>query len=175
MFELKCQQVLLANLTTRVEKHGDEDKPAASLKCEITLANTVLDQFNPKLLKAFYENNEAKAQAELIKNDMFPDLKFLPLKPISWDEEYENNRVLLVNDLNPEEVNFILADCTLKGFSFTMKDGGSVTVSFTINCDPSGEAIGWLYNMQKHNILITIEAPEALKVEQMEADLDDVA
>lgn len=166
MFELKQKDVLLSTLTTRTEKNGDEDVPAASLRCEITMSNQVLEMFSPKLLSAFYEKRD-KAQGELIQDDMLKDLKFSHIKPIKWDAEYENYRVILVNDLEPSEARFILADCTLKNFVFELEEGGSVSIQFTINCHPTGEAVAWLYEQQKYNVLMTLEAPEPAQLEDL--------
>lgn len=166
MFELKCKDVRLDNLTTRTEKHGDEDKPAASLKCSIDVSNQVLEQFAPGLLTALYEQKE-KDQAELIKNDMFPDLRFHHLKPIAFELELEGYRFLVVNNLDHAHNDFIIADVTLKNFKFELKDGGSVHMSFTINCEPSPEAVAYFYKQQKHEVLITLEAPEQAQVNEL--------
>lgn len=165
MFELKQKDVKLTNLTTRTERHGEEDVPAISIKCQLETSNKVLDAFSPKLLPAFYECKE-KAQVELIKNDMFPDLKMPEIKPIAWDREYAEYRVLLCKHLSPDEAEHILPDCTLKGFKFELKDGGSVIVSFTINCRPSPEAVAYLYKMQGHDIMVTLEPPKEAQLEE---------
>ncbi len=168
MFQLKCKDVLLDNLTTRTEKHGDEDMPAASLKCSIDMANTILEEFAPGLLASLYERRE-KEQAELIKNDMLPDLKFHHMKPIAFDLELENYRFLVVNNIEHSHNDYIVPDCTLKNFKFELKDGGTVNISFTINCSPEPDAIAYFYEQQKHNVLMTLEAPENAQV----ADLAD--
>lgn len=164
MFELICKEIILENLTTRTEKHGDEDMPAASLKCAIDVSNQILDQFAPGLLESLYERKQ-KDQAELIKNDMFPDLKFHHLKPLSFELELEGYRFLLVNNLEHKNNDHIIPDATLKNFKFELKDGGSVHVTFTINCAPEPDAIAYFYKQQKHQILVTLEPPEEAKVE----------
>jgi len=44
--------------------------------------NETLNQFDTSLLRAFYERNEDREQAELIKDDLFPDLVPLVLLKI---------------------------------------------------------------------------------------------
>lgn len=169
MFNLECKDVKLQKLTTRTEKHGHEEVPAASLTCEITLPNTVLDCFDSALLQAFYENkdNEDREQGELIEGDL-RDYRFSKIKSIPWEDEYTGVRVKLINDLDHDEARFIFPECKIKSFKFEMKDGGSVLVGFTINCQPSGEEIGWLYDHQKKNVLMTIEPPEPQVLEGFE-------
>jgi hypothetical protein len=167
MFELNCKDVKLKSLTTRTEKHGHEKVPAASLKCAVTMPNTMLEKFDSRLLNSFYENKKAE-QGELLENDMFPDLLFEKLGVIPWGEEYDCVRVKVINDLNTEEARFIFPECKVKGFKFTFKDGGSVDIEFTINCRPEDSEIGWLYGRQEKNIMLTIEPPEEAQLDSFD-------
>jgi hypothetical protein len=173
MFEVTKEDLLLKNVTLRTENHGDEKVPAASLKLEYEGQNSILNQFDAKLLPSLYEAKD-KEQAELIQDDLLPDLKFNHIKPLAWDDEYEGYRVRLVNDLEPEEARFIFDDCVLKGFKFELKDRGFVKVSFTINCRPEPEAIAWLYNQLEHNALITLEPPEETQLHDLAEQMGGV-
>lgn len=45
MFQLtEMTQATIASVTQRVEKHGDDDKPAVSIKLQIEGPNTLLDE-----------------------------------------------------------------------------------------------------------------------------------
>ena len=46
--------VTLTNLNTRVEKHGDESVSAIDLTITHDAPNTILDDFQPGMLDAFY-------------------------------------------------------------------------------------------------------------------------
>ena len=164
MFNLNNKHVKLTTLTTRTE---GADIPAASLRCEISMSNDVLDDFAQGLLKAFYKKQK-KDQVELIKTDMLPDLKFQKMKKFSWDEEFENVIVRIMEEIEQDNARFIFPECTLKNFKFELKQGGSVIVEFTINCKPEPEAIGWLYGHQKCTMPLTIEAGEAPQLEAFE-------
>lgn len=55
MFELtEFVEAHMASVTNRLEKHGDEDKPAATMRLEITGANTLLDLIDPTLRHTLY-------------------------------------------------------------------------------------------------------------------------
>jgi len=45
----------LASLTPRVEKHGDDNKPAVSIRIEIEAPNTLLDSIDPQIRHALYK------------------------------------------------------------------------------------------------------------------------
>lgn len=176
MFELKCKDVMLANLTTRTQKEGVDDVPAATLKCEINLTNAVLEQFDKDLLASFYSKVDDEDLKGVTQDGLFPHLKYESIEPIKWTKEYPNYRVTIVEDMNHDNALFILPDCVLKAFQFDMKEKGAVKVTFNINCDPGGQAVGWLYDKQKHNILLTIEAPEVQELEgfeETEADTNE--
>lgn len=164
MFNLENKYVILTTLTTRTE---GADVPAISLRCEISMNNDVLNDFAPGLLQSFYEKHE-KERVELIKNDMLPDLKFQKMKKFSWDEEFENVRVKIMEEIDQDTARFIFAESTIKNFKFELKQGGSVVVQFTINCKPEGAAVGWLYSRQKQQMPITLEAGEAPQLEGFE-------
>ena len=48
-------QAALTSVTNRIEKHGDDDKPAVTLMVEITAPNTLLDTIDPGLRHALYK------------------------------------------------------------------------------------------------------------------------
>src|SRR4051812_47280529 len=56
MFQIEeITEARLVTLTSRSEKHGDDDVPAVSLGLEITVPNTMLDQIDPTLREALYK------------------------------------------------------------------------------------------------------------------------
>ena len=54
----------LTNLNPRVEKHGDEGVSAVDLSISYDAPNTVLEDFMPGLLDAFYKEAEASGEQE---------------------------------------------------------------------------------------------------------------
>lgn len=56
MFQItEFTQAALTSVTNRIEKHGDDDKPAVTLMVEITAPNTLLDTIDPGLRHALYK------------------------------------------------------------------------------------------------------------------------
>lgn len=161
MFNLTNKYVKLEKLTTRTE---GADIPAATLTCEISMSNDVLNDFSNGLLKSLYEKQK-KEQVELINDELLPDLRYQELEEISWSQEFENVILRIPEEVNENNARFIFTDCTLKKFKFGLKQGGSVAVKFNINCKPEGDAIGWLYSKQKQTIPMTLEAGETPQLE----------
>jgi hypothetical protein len=65
MFQiLKFTEALLSTVTNRVEKHGDDDKPAVSLGLEITTGNQILDLIDPKLRPTLYKRQDEQPDLE---------------------------------------------------------------------------------------------------------------
>lgn len=56
MFQLaEFTQATVNSVTPRVEKHGDDDKPAVSIKLSIEGPNTLLDAIDPNISLALYK------------------------------------------------------------------------------------------------------------------------
>lgn len=168
MFEVNAKEVLLKSVTLRTEKHGEEPKPACTLRVKLTGPNSLLDLIDGDLIESLYEAREEPKQGELLNRNDLRFAKYPALKPLKLDLEMPDYRVRIVNEMAPEEAKFILPDCTLKNFEIEPSDGGSVHISFNINCEPEAEAIGWFYKAQKHNITITLQAPEEQEMEEFE-------
>jgi len=56
MFQLpEMTMATINSVTPRVEKHGDDDKPAVSIKLSIEGPNTLLDAIDPQIRLALYK------------------------------------------------------------------------------------------------------------------------
>ena len=56
MLELhEFTEARMASLTTRIQKHGDDDVPAVSLGLQMTVANTMLDVIDPSIRESLFK------------------------------------------------------------------------------------------------------------------------
>lgn len=173
MFDFKNTDVMLDNMTVRVEKHGEEPMPAVSLKMSVEMPNSILDKLEEGLLEALYKRTENKPQIEIGGiDDLFPDLKFNRIKPIQLDNEYENCRLLVVNQIDTKENDHIIPKCSLKSFKVELKDRGQVILHFTVNCCPTKEAVGYFYEQQQHNCFLTLVQPEPAQLDDLVDGMD---
>lgn len=69
MFSLHQQQTKITSFTPRMEKHGDENVLAGTLKLESTVHSSVLDNFDKSLRKLLYRKPAAGEQADLPLGD----------------------------------------------------------------------------------------------------------
>lgn len=149
----------LATLTTRTEKHGDEDKPAVSLGVEIEAGNTILDSIDPTLRPALYKADEGQ--------DLIPgvepttpvlrcnsiDRVMLPTKHEGWTLAVDDG----IDDTKPS----LFGGCKVDKFSVEPRQGGTVTLRLRIGTsDIDKDRAGMLGMHVGQPIWITLKAPE---------------
>lgn len=161
MFELQeFTQARLATVTNRVEKHGDEDKPAVSLGVEITTANTLLDVIDPTLRQALYK---AKPDAEpelpgveqstpvLRCNSI--DRVTLPTAHEGWSLKIDDG----IDETNPMEFGSVKVD----KMSVEPKQGGSIVLRLRLGTsDIDAERLGKLGMHNGQDIWLQLLKPE---------------
>jgi len=170
MFKLDNQRATLTKVTTFAENHGQEIKHGQALQMKMTLANTVLDQFEKGLTAALFERYDEKCDlAEQGQPELLPDLRFPDLLPIQYGYEGQGYRVIFHTGLSDKE-NIYLINTKLDSFKFDLKQGGSVELTFSIKCHPNKEESGKLDHLMKEQVDITLEPPSAEELAQMELD-----
>jgi hypothetical protein len=160
MFQLLTMtEAHVASVTNRVEKHGEDDKPAVSLGLELTLANTALDLFDPKIREALYKAAEGQADLPGVEQST-PVLRCnsferhtLPVSYEGWTLEVDDG----VDDTTPMAFGGVKAD----KFSVEAKQGGSVVVRLRAGtCDVDAAKLGKLAMHNGQSIWITLTAPK---------------
>jgi hypothetical protein len=160
MFQiLDFTEARLATLTARIEKHGDDEKPAVSLGIEIETANTVLDCIDPTLRHALFkakdENQEAidglESTPVLRSNSI--DRVILPTKHEGWTLEVDDG----VDDTTP----LVFGGCKVDKFNVEPRQGGSITLRLRVGTsDLDAERSGMLGMHVGQSIWIKLRAPE---------------
>lgn len=160
VFELlDWTEAQVATVTNRVEKHGDEDKPAVSLGLAIEAENYILDRIDATLRHALYK---AKDEAQVTLPDVVaatPVLRshsleraVLPTKHEGWTLEIDSTL----------EESMLFGGCKLSKFSVEPKQGGTVVLRFTVGTsDIDAERLGYLGMHHGEAIWIKLHAPRA--------------
>lgn len=160
VFELlEWTEALVATVTNRVEKHGDEDKPAVSLGLAIETENYILDAIDPTLRHALYR---AKDEAQGTLPDVVtatPVLRshsleraVLPTKHEGW--------TLGIDSAVEEAECMKFGGCKLSKFSVEPKQGGTVVLRFTVGTsDIDAERLGYLGMHHGESLFIKLHAP----------------
>jgi hypothetical protein len=174
MFKTELREMQLSNLNTRTEKHGPENVGAADLSLQFEDSNKILELFEKGLVKRFYRaatkgDVEVQPELDMKHPDYLPILQCKKIKKISWEEEYPGYRLRIMNQLNDDECDVLLVDAELKGFTFELKEGGTVIVKFKVGCTPQGKDVAYLFEHLGSNISVTLEPPSADKQAELAA------
>jgi hypothetical protein len=166
MFKTELQDMLLSNLNTRVEKHGAENVGGADLSLQFETSNKILEAFEKGLVKRFYraaqKGDDVQPELDMKHPDYLPILQCKKIKSIKWEDEYPGYRLRIMNPLE-DKCDVLLADVELKGFTFELKEGGTVLLKFKIGCTPQGADVAYLFEHLGSNIAVTLEPPSADK------------
>lgn len=154
-------QTLFSNLSTTTEIHGEKRLPAVDMKLTINAANDLLAKFHPSLMSSFYRH-AMDGEGDLVDeaSDRPTILRFLFMGPLKWDEEFEKYEMTLDLGLGGKNSNITLGECKVSKFTFDMKEGGTVSVSFNVRAHPDEKQAGKLYEKQSQDIFITLMPPD---------------
>lgn len=127
---LKC-----TNANPRVEFHGEEQHRAIDLTFEAKGENTLLDAIAPGLRSHHYCNRALDAKQEPLPDVVvpLPNLRFAQLPTsIRWDQPKARG-YRWIWDWGREAQHVDFSDAALGSISYTLHEGGSVDVKFTVS------------------------------------------
>lgn len=175
MFSIpKPTYITLANLNTRVEKHGDESVSAIDLTITQDVPNTVLDDFEAGLLDAFYKEADAGAQDEFDGFEVIakPCLRFALLGAQKLAFELTGYRLEIEYGIS-EETSIVLASVSVDKFTLELKEGGSVSMKYRVQCNSglTEQIIGKLAMLISQEVRVTLTPPDVQPVAEEEPSL----
>lgn len=170
MFSLTTQQTKINHFSPRMEKHGDENVLAGTLKCETTMHNSVLDNFDKSLRKLLYRKPAAGEQADLPLGDSdgLTARKLPHLAPLKWDEDFPGYKIEIQSGLALDEV-LKLDDVEIHGFAFEAMDGGRCTVRFSANFRQDGRTSGKLCQLIQETVELSLIPPSRDEQKDLDA------
>ena len=166
----------LSNLNTRIEKHGDESVSAVDLSINYDAPNTVLEQFSPGLLDAFYKEAEMGDNSQDVIEGLEvtgkPLLRFPQMAPIKFTKELAGHRFAIDYGLD-EESAIVLPSVDVGKFSLELKEGGTVSMKFRVQANQglTEQIIGKLAMLISQEVRIQLTPPEVKPVEETEPSL----
>lgn len=161
MFQItEYTEAKLATLTNRVEKHGDNDKPAVSLGIEIEIANTILDTIDKTLRPTFYKAKPDSTPELPGMEEHLPVLRCnsidrvaLPTKLEGWTLDVDDG----IDDTDPMS----FGGCKVDKLSFEPKQGGTILLRARVGTsDIDAERLGKLGMHNGQSIWIQLRKPE---------------
>lgn len=170
MFALTNQPTKITSFTPRMEKHGDENVLAGTLKLETTMHSSVLDLFDKGFRKLLYRKPAPGEQAELPLEggDGLTARKLPHLKPLTWDEDFPSYKIEFQSGLALDEA-IKLSDVKVSGFVFEALDGGSCKVRFSANFNQDGRTSGKLCQLIQDDVELTLTPPSRDEQQEMAA------
>lgn len=149
----------------RVEKHGDEEVNAYDAKLSGDFPNAVLLKLHPDLRGVFY----APDKQQDIEQDYYPNLRFDQMGPVSWALEMSRMEFVVHDEEYPQD-DVILKGKEVKDFKFTMKEGGTVTLSLRVVLGQLEEPdLIQLLRVDNHRVPISLaQAEEEAKPDNFE-------
>jgi hypothetical protein len=145
-----------------------EENPGAKLTLEIAMPNHVLSYFDGHLKGFLFQkaNGAATKQPALEGVDAISDMPSLTaigqkIGVVHWDEELTGYTLTVELGLATKRSNLEIADCTLSGWKFNPKEGGTVMVKVDVErADVAEAAFGKLAKLKSTEISITLAPPE---------------
>ena len=160
MFELSTPtEALLKTFTPRTEKHGDDEVSAASLGLKIIGPNTLLDIVQPGVRDMLYKASESQDQLPGV-DPHTPLLRAKGVETVKLAACFDGWTLKIDHGLDGGDP-FVIGGSRVDKFVVTPHEGGSVEIDFRVGSSDIDETeAGWLYGHQKHDITITLHAPE---------------
>ncbi len=161
MFQLtEMTQATIASVTPRVEKHGDEDKPAVSIKLSIEGPNTLLDAIDTNIRHALYKAKpDDTPELEGIEQST-PILRCNSFERHTLATSHEGWTLAVDNDID-DTAPMKFGGCKVDKFAVEAKQGGSIVLTIRVGTsDIDADRLGWLGMHNGESIWITLTPPE---------------
>lgn len=159
-FSLTNKQTKINSFTPRMEKHGDGNVLAGTMKCETTMHSGILGLFDKGLRKLLYRKPAPGEQSELPLGDSdgLTARKLPCLAPLKWDEDFPGYKLEIDSGLALDET-LKLSDVELHDFQFEALDGGSCKVKFALNFNQDGCTSGKLCQLIQDTVEMSLIPP----------------
>lgn len=167
VFELTNQTATLHSFNPRIEKHGDEDMPAADLRLSYQCANDELSMFGPQLRDSLYWRDTSGTSIE--QKDLEglgltdkPNLRnpFLA-SPIKLGQQ--RDLVGAIVEIQYGIDSLIRFDAAkVNNYRLDPQEGGTVTISFRVQVSGIKDIdAGRLCGLIGHEVTISVDPPTA--------------
>lgn len=161
MFQLDKHDATFSHLNLRKENHGDEKAAAADISINLSASALLIDTFDPKLRKAFFEKAAKGEQQPLpIDGNNLVKLSLPYLRVQKLNQKFDGYEITLHSLLEHIDPLFF-ADVKVKLEEVTFIEGGSIDLSFKASTliDEADDA-PLLAAWRRGDIKVTLTPPE---------------
>jgi hypothetical protein len=158
MFSLERQQVKLADVNPRAERHGEEHVIAADLKLEANMDNGCLAFFHPTLKSLLYFKDESVVNDLVDQIHEAPNLRYKALGlPLKWTTEIIGASVSVHTPVSGKDIELDM--CGVNNFQLEPMEGGTVKLTFRVQAHPSERDLGKLCSMIQQDVEVSVTPP----------------
>jgi hypothetical protein len=138
-FAIENDEVRLAHLNVRMERHGEEEVTAIDLKLQWQTGTDALLLFHPDLRRSLYFAPDTKQRAvegvDPVMSRLFPNLAAL-----KWKDEAAPMKLTIHHGLGGKS-DLVLNDCSVDKFSIEALEGGTVDITLRVQAVCEDEKI----------------------------------
>lgn len=165
MQSMETRPVNFEHMSFYEEKHGEDSVQGVALKFSFDASNALLDAFAPGLRASLYRAAEPGDAQELFEDDDHLTLLRYPKLPsFRWDESLIGREIKIGYGID-EDDPMVFEDGVADKFSFELRQGGSVTVTFRVKVKPSAEQVAQLFTLKGNEVDLTIEPGRVVQAE----------
>ncbi|MEY4429139.1 MAG: hypothetical protein RLZZ182_1828 [Pseudomonadota bacterium] len=155
--------VTITKTTPRKEHHGDDLVQAISLRLSWTTTNDSLAKLHPNLKAALYWKQPGEEAQERIGGvpEITPNLRVPTMAtPVTVEASFSGYTLTIDHGID-ESTALELYGCSLEKFKVDPKEGGSVTISWSVSSNKSvtPELVGALCGLEGDEVTLQMVAP----------------
>lgn len=156
----------LIDVNPRSEKRGAHELVAAvDLRLQVDTTNIALAQLDPELCDWLYRQGEQETLPGLDAVADMTALRFPNLgQPLHWSGEGKGYSLTFDLGITPES-DIQLHGCKLHKVTITVKEGGTVQLTFTVSSSEgiTREQVGELGTRVQHDVFFVLSRSEAVQ------------
>jgi len=161
-FQLQDHEASIANLNSRIQRHGEDRQLAADIKFRTSASSSVLDAFDSHMRVDLFRSPGQGEQQELpgTGGNGLTAVKHPGWEPVKLSHEFAGYEMQIGGHLEASEP-IVLADVKLKRFVVEPKEGGSVDLTFTASAEIEPDDLAELSDaFIREDVLLTLIPPK---------------
>lgn len=169
-------RIHVTKATPRKECHGEDLVQAISLRLSWTTTNDSLEKLHPNLKAMLFWKTPSEEAQERLEGvpEITPNLRVPTVStPLAISAEYSGYQLTIDHGID-ESSALQLYQCEMDKFKVDPKEGGSVTISWSLSSNKSvtPELVGALCGLEGEEVTVELVAPEVTQDDVIDGTQD---
>lgn len=169
-------RIHVTKATPRKECHGEDLVQAISLRLSWTTTNDSLEKLHPNLKAMLFWKTPSEEAQERLEGvpEITPNLRVPTVAtPLAISAEYSGYQLTIDHGID-ESSALQLYQCEMDKFKVDPKEGGSVTISWSLSSNKSvtPELVGALCGLEGEEVTVELVAPEVTQDDVIDGTQD---